>query len=126
MSPFYCGRTSEHILVPIAYISLHKMTGHKENEKIRRKKLLDKKLESVGCLNPRYKINITEMFQSNEKIEIIEGKEKARKVCETRILTQEDFRRINAYRLKKSITSSGKRRNDDIKLDEELEEKVAR
>lgn len=53
-------------------------------------------------------------------------KQKAKTVCETRILTDDDFRRINVYRLKKRLAYSGKRKNDDIKLDEELDEKMAR
>ncbi|VDN17470.1 unnamed protein product [Gongylonema pulchrum] len=66
------------------------------------------------------------MLQDDEKRRNVESCEKAKKICETRILTQEDFRKINAFRLKKCMTNAGKRKNDDIKLDEELEEKIAR
>lgn len=58
--------------------------------------------------------------------------EKAKMISETRILTQDEFRKIRAYQLKKKlltnrqIAGSKKRRNDDIKLDEELDEKIAR
>ncbi|VDN01392.1 unnamed protein product, partial [Thelazia callipaeda] len=50
----------------------------------------------------------------------VEVIEKAKQVCETRVLTQEDFRKINAYRLKKAVEYKGKRKNDDVKLEEEL------
>uniref|UniRef100_A0A0M3IKB9 Protein SDA1 n=1 Tax=Ascaris lumbricoides TaxID=6252 RepID=A0A0M3IKB9_ASCLU len=60
------------------------------------------------------------------------AEEKAKKISETRILTQEEFRKIRVYQMKKQIATkrqiegTKKRRNDDIKLDEELEEKFAR
>ncbi|VDK80679.1 unnamed protein product [Litomosoides sigmodontis] len=55
-----------------------------------------------------------------------ETKEKARQVCETRILTQNDFRKINAFLIKQQMGCSEKRRNDDVKLEEEVEEIIAR
>lgn len=57
---------------------------------------------------------------------------RAEVVSESRILTQEEFRKIHAFQLKKQVTTSKrllgnqKRKLDDIKLDEELEEKFAR
>lgn len=51
----------------------------------------------------------------------------ADKISTERIFTQDDFRKINAYRLKQRLTKSAKRkRNDDIVLDEEFEERSAR
>ncbi|VDK71487.1 unnamed protein product [Onchocerca ochengi] len=52
-------------------------------------------------------------------------KEKARQICEARILTQDDFCEINTFRLKQQMGYDGKRRNNDIKL-EELEETIAK
>uniref|UniRef100_A0A1I8EUB8 Protein SDA1 n=1 Tax=Wuchereria bancrofti TaxID=6293 RepID=A0A1I8EUB8_WUCBA len=40
---------------------------------------------------------------NDQKITFSETKEKARQVCETRILTQDDFRKINAFRLKQQV-----------------------
>uniref|UniRef100_A0A915PJ48 Protein SDA1 n=1 Tax=Setaria digitata TaxID=48799 RepID=A0A915PJ48_9BILA len=53
-------------------------------------------------------------------------KEKAKQVCEARILTQEDFRRIDAFRFKKKMECGRKRKNDDAKLEEEVEEIMSR
>uniref|UniRef100_A0A914ZVM1 Protein SDA1 n=2 Tax=Parascaris univalens TaxID=6257 RepID=A0A914ZVM1_PARUN len=64
--------------------------------------------------------------------EELSAEEKAKKISETRILTQEEFRKIRVYQMRKQIATkrqiegTRKRRNDDIKLDEELEEKFAR
>lgn len=55
-----------------------------------------------------------------------ETKEKARQVCEARILTQDDFHKINAFRLKQQMGYTQKKRNDDMKLEEEVEEIIAR
>ncbi|VDM45599.1 unnamed protein product [Toxocara canis] len=70
----------------------------------------------------------------NEEVkeEEVSAVEKAQKISETRILTQEEFRKIRAYQLKKQIATKRqiegdrKRRNDDVKLDEELEENFSR
>uniref|UniRef100_A0A0N4V820 Protein SDA1 n=1 Tax=Enterobius vermicularis TaxID=51028 RepID=A0A0N4V820_ENTVE len=57
---------------------------------------------------------------------------KAEVVSESRILTQEEFRKIHAFQLRKQVVSGKqllkkqKRKLDDITLDEELEEKMAR
>ncbi|GMT09943.1 hypothetical protein PFISCL1PPCAC_1240, partial [Pristionchus fissidentatus] len=63
-------------------------------------------------------------------------KEKAVKVSEGRILTQEEFKKINQFQIKKALVSqkkiareivgTRKRTNDDDKLDEEYEEKRQR
>ncbi|EFO28109.1 hypothetical protein LOAG_00368 [Loa loa] len=55
-----------------------------------------------------------------------ETKKKARQICEDRILTQDDFRKINAFRLKQQVGYGEKRRNDELKLEEELGEIIAR
>ncbi|KAL3985308.1 SDA1 family protein [Acanthocheilonema viteae] len=68
--------------------------------------------------------NICEM--DDQKTTSSEPKEKAKQVCETRILTQDDFRKINAFRLKQHIGCGEKQRNDDVKLEEEVEEMIAR
>jgi len=59
--------------------------------------------------------------------------EKAQIVSEIRVLNQEEHRQIAAYQLKKQLsivkaqhTDSRKRRNDDVKLDDELVEKQTR
>lgn len=58
--------------------------------------------------------------------------EKAQIVSEIRVLNQEEHRQIAAYQLKKQLgtvkqsTVTVKRRNDDVRLDEELVEKQAR
>lgn len=57
---------------------------------------------------------------------------KAETISGSRILTEKDFLKIRAFQLKKQLTSNKKliagekRRLDDIKLDEELEEKMMR
>lgn len=53
-------------------------------------------------------------------------------VCESRILTQEEFRRIKAYQLKKLVTNSSKKnleknlKLDDMRLEEEFNEQTER
>ncbi|KAM3717337.1 Protein SDA1 [Dirofilaria immitis] len=63
---------------------------------------------------------------NNQKTTSFERKEKARQICEARILTQDDFCKINAFRLKQQVGYDGKRKNTAVKLEEELEENIAR
>ncbi|KAK6108193.1 SDA1 family protein [Brugia pahangi] len=78
------------------------------------------------CVNNAKSPNKESLETNDQKITFSETKKKARRVCETRILTQNDFRKINAFRLKQQVGYDGKRRNDDIKLEEELGETIAR
>lgn len=64
--------------------------------------------------------------QNYQKTTSSETKEKAKQVCEARIFTQSDFRKINAFLLKQQMGCGEKRRNDDVKLEEEVEEIIAR
>ncbi|VDK55870.1 unnamed protein product [Anisakis simplex] len=70
--------------------------------------------------------------EADTKGDELSAAEKAQKISETRILTQEEFRKIRAYQMKKQVATkrqiegTKKRRNDDVKLDEEMEEKFAR
>ncbi|VIO98316.1 Uncharacterized protein BM_BM6464 [Brugia malayi] len=78
------------------------------------------------CVNNARSPNKESLETNDQKITFSDTKKKARRVCETRILTQNDFRKINAFRLKQQVGYDGKRRNDDIKLEEELGETIAR
>ncbi|VDO43686.1 unnamed protein product [Onchocerca flexuosa] len=62
---------------------------------------------------------------NDQKTTFFETKEKARQICEARILTQDDFCKISAFRLKQQVRCDEKRRNNDIKL-EELGETIAK
>lgn len=60
--------------------------------------------------------------------------EKAKFISESRILTDSDFQRIRAHKIRQQISagrkiekmSGQKRTNDDVLLDEEVQEKIAR
>nr|CRZ24430.1 BMA-PRO-3 [Brugia malayi] len=78
------------------------------------------------CVNNARSPNKESLETNDQKITFSDTKKKARRVCETRILTQNDFRKINAFRLKQQVGYDGKRRNDDMKLEEELGETIAR
>lgn len=78
------------------------------------------------------KVHFKDEPNNSSTLNTVPPKEKAEAVSESRILTQEEFRKIHAYQLKKQIATSKqisgnrKRKLDDIKLDEELDEKIAR
>ncbi|CAG9539318.1 unnamed protein product [Cercopithifilaria johnstoni] len=78
------------------------------------------------CANNENSSNKDTCGTNDQKATSSETKEKARQVCEARILTQDDFRKIHAFRLKQQMGCSEKRRNDDVKLEEEVEEIIAR
>lgn len=60
--------------------------------------------------------------------------EKAKLISESRILTDSDFKRIRAHQIRQQIAagrkieqiSGRKRTNDDVLLEEEVQEKIAR
>ncbi|KAK0409525.1 hypothetical protein QR680_004597 [Steinernema hermaphroditum] len=64
--------------------------------------------------------------REKEKKELVE---KAKQISEIRILTDADFKKIQAHKIRQQIATERKgvkRRNDDIKLDDELAEKIAK
>uniref|UniRef100_A0A1I7ZEB1 Protein SDA1 n=1 Tax=Steinernema glaseri TaxID=37863 RepID=A0A1I7ZEB1_9BILA len=64
--------------------------------------------------------------REKEKKELVE---KAKQISEVRILTDADFRKIQAHKIRQQMATEKKgvkRRNDDIKLDDELAEKIAK
>uniref|UniRef100_A0A914BXX8 Protein SDA1 n=1 Tax=Acrobeloides nanus TaxID=290746 RepID=A0A914BXX8_9BILA len=64
-----------------------------------------------------------------KKLELETKLQKAKMISESRILTDTDFRKIRSYQIKKQLgmeKSSRKRPNDEVRLEEELEEKIAR
>jgi protein SDA1 len=73
--------------------------------------------------------------KAQEKAESATAKlEKAKLVSESRILTDADFRQIKAHQIRKKMAAerkhqndkSRKRTNDDVLIDEEVQEKIAR
>ncbi|PAV66211.1 hypothetical protein WR25_11757 isoform A [Diploscapter pachys] len=69
--------------------------------------------------------------QEEEEVEV-DPKKKAEDICANRILTQEDFKQIKQYQLKKQLIGEKrlkkqlgkKKRNDDVMLIEEMSEKI--
>uniref|UniRef100_W8BMD1 Protein SDA1 n=1 Tax=Ceratitis capitata TaxID=7213 RepID=W8BMD1_CERCA len=66
--------------------------------------------ESEGNETPAKKKSLTvENSSENEGVQVLDAKEAAQELAMTRIFTDEDFKRINAAQLKKTVTNARKR-----------------